>query len=476
MVEHSEYSIFESAEVMCGGCRQEFKTQIPVVINATHDNHLVQGLINADLLTATCPFCGESRGMPNVFLFHDQQNKRLLLIVPNGYQNRFLFAKQLLKNRIEKYKAVLPIQERDKLLGIKTGIIPEFAFLKRLGSQVVSGGDQGIIHLSPLPGIELLETVFVPYDTELGVQVAKEEIVFAKGNVPSYFLDFWDFLEKDINFRKFYFHTRTTPLRLKTVGTYGLLELVFFVGSNIVLPVFLGVLSNLLFQVIIDKRKAKKTLKELLEEARRANDPYYPLLKKHIDRILELQTNEMKAEDEVTLRLRCVEVQKEYVSRGTFTEVQKDLAKLRLDLMSSIYMPGNCHVCNWATGFWIDSMLEKDNVGTLDTIPDHFGRMLGKETRVRIVTGNWCNHFNETYGACEQAKKLMVQKKWEEAARILGKCYIGEGTRIDVIFNLAQCMLRLGKREEALVLFDRFIVASMNLPNLKESTDILLGK
>jgi len=376
---------------------------------------------------------------------------------------------------MEKYRAVLPPQEKDKLLEIKARIIPDFAFLKRLGSTVVSGGDQGLIHLSPMPGIELPEMVFTPYGAEPDVPVNKEEIVFAKGNVPDFFIDFWMFLEKDINFRKFYFHTRATQLRLKTVGTYGLLELLFFVGSSIVLPVFLGVLSNLLFQVIIDKRKARQRLEKSLEEARKAEDPYYALLKEHINRILELQANDIKADDELVVRLRCMEVHREYVSRGTYVEVQRDLAKLRTDLMALIYMPGDCHVCNWAKSFWLDSMQEKDNMGPLDTLPHHFGRMMGEDTRVRIVTGNWVDHFKETSGVCEHAKKLMSKNKWDEAARVLGTFYKGEGTRVDIIFNLAQCMLRLGKKEEALMLFDRFIVASMNLPSLQESTDILLS-
>jgi hypothetical protein len=315
----------------------------PLVINVATDPQYIDKLKDLSLLKAKCEHCGYDSLVPAIFLYHDPSQHILWVVSTFDYANRYLQVKNTADSIISEYLKILPAEESTIFRNLSWQYLPLEIFLQKIGSPIVKGKNVGFIHFYPLPRVTINKES-VSYNSPLSDnQIQDYDVALLEGNYPDFYNTLWDLLQFESQFLRVYIR----PLKLtepkKPIATYGTPEILFYVGSYIVLPMLIGILSSLLASLILDKVKTKQKLEESLNQKEYINTPRYELLKHLASKIIKAQENDMVSSDTVNIFLRVKEDKKEYTFSGSINEVYNQLLSFRKDILRSVRITDMVH-------------------------------------------------------------------------------------------------------------------------------------
>jgi tetratricopeptide (TPR) repeat protein len=469
------YSIFRESETGCGKCSKVFKYMNPLVINAATDPQYVDKLKDLTLLKAKCEYCGYDAPVPAIFLYHDPAQHILWVVSTVDYANRYLQLKNMADSLISEYLKILPAEESTIFRKLTWQYFPLEIFLQKIGSPIIKGKNVGFIHFYPLPRVTVNKE-YVTYDSPLSdSQIQDYDIALVEGNYPDFYNTLWDLLHFEFQFTRVYIR----PLRLtepkKPIATYGTPEILFYVGTNIVLPMFIGILSSLLASLVLDKVKTKQKLQESLNQKENINSPRYELLKDITSRIIKAQDNNMLSSDTINISIRVKQDNKEYAFSGSIIQVYKQLLSLRIDILRSVRITDDCHIVPFFADRFINGSLDRPKIQKSRDLAKAYDKVFSKSTRTLFASGEQAKYLSNSLESCKQAKVLMEKNSYKEASLLLEGLLKGEYTSIDVLYNYALCQEALGNEELALAFYEQVLIRAMNLPSLEESSNITSG-
>lgn len=468
------HSLFSETQVGCGKCHKPFSFKTPLVINVTADPQYTEQLKDMSLFVATCDHCGYKAKIPSIFLYYDPTRSILWVITTEDYVVRY----QQLRNFVTKissdYIKTLPSEEVDKFRSISWQLIPLGAFLQKISSPLAKGVGLGYIHFYPSPKVSADSRMAQDFEPSTAIQIQNFDVGLAEGNYPDFYNTLWDLLHTEFQYNRQYVRTERIVEPKKPIGTYGFPELLIYVGSNIVLPLFISALANLITYLILEKRKAKQQLEETLEKSRQADDPRYIILEKRAKKIIEAQNNEILPSDKIQVRLRVLGDKKEYIFRGNIREVCKQMKTFRRDILRSVRIPDDCHIALFVGDHYVDAHLE-NRIGKSSELKKSYGKIFSKSTRVRFAEGEQGEYVMNSITVCKQAKDLMFKEHYEEAALLLQDQLRGEETSIEVLYNYALCLDALGHEDEADFFYEQVLIRAINLPSLEDTAQVISG-
>lgn len=469
------YSIFIESKAGCGQCGKEFKYMNPLVINAATDPQYIDKLKDLSLLKAECEYCGYDATMPVIFLYHDPTQQILWVVSTVDYASRYLQLKNIVDSLVSDYLKLLPTQEVISFQKLSWQYVPLEIFLQKIGSPIVKGKNVGFIHFYPLPRVTINKQS-ISYDSPLSdSQIQEYDVALVEGNYPDFYHTLWDLLHFESQFLKIYIRHRSLTEPKKPIATYGTPELLFYVGSHIVLPIFIGILSSLLASLILEKVKAKKALEQSLNQKEYTNNPRYELLKYLASRIIKAQENNMVSSDKVNILLRVKEDKKQYTFSGTISEVYSQLLSFRKDILRSVRIAGDCHIVPFIADRFINGSLDVLKLQKSRDLAKSYDKIFSKSTRTLFASGDQAKYLENSLEKCKQAKALMENNRYKEASVLLEGLLKGEYTSIDVLYNYALCQEALGNEELALAFYEQVLIRAINLPSLEEASNITSG-
>jgi len=296
-----------------------------------------------------------------------------------------------------------------------------------------------------------------------------------EGNYPDFYRTLWDLFHFESQFLQIYIRPLSLTEPKKPIATYGTPEILFYVGSHIVLPMFLGILSSLLASLIFEKVNARKTLEKSLSQKENMDNPRYELLKHLASKIIEAQENDMVSSDMVKIFLRVKEDNKEYAFSGTITEVSNQLLSFRKDILRSVRIVGDCHIVPFFGDRFMNGSLDVSKMQKSRDLGKSYDKIFSGSTRTLFASGDQAQYLENSLGKCKQAKALMEKNSYEEASLLLEGLLKGKYTSIDVLYNYALCQEVLGNEDLALAFYEQVLIRAINLPSLQESSNITYG-
>ena len=467
-------SLIKEVKVGCGKCHQPFSSKTLLAVNAEADPHLVEQLRDLSLLTSKCTNCGYEAHIPAVFLYDDPSADHLLLVVPDNYQIRYLLVQELFDVLLEDYSKPLPEVDKQRLQKASRRVVPLLPFLLMIKSPAVRGTGMGVLHFYPFPRVDL-PTTHSSFEDAGPAKVGQFEVGLVEGNYPDFYQSLWSLIKDDFQFDKSYLRGRDIQKDQTPVATYGIPEIIFYVGASVVVPIFVGVLSTLISTLVLEKRQAKRELEAWKKRASDDKNPKEFLIAQHAEKLLKAQNNDMTPSDKVCIRIRVHQSSSEYVFRGTLHDVCRELKRFRCNMLHSVTLPGDCHVCNYVGSAYADVTLETDTVGSIENLKRRFGKLFNKTTRVRYASGDQADYLYETLRTCARAKDLMDKKEYEAAAILLQEQLRGEESSLELLYNYALCAKELGRDESADSLFEQVLVRAINLPSLEDAGTLIMG-
>ena len=447
----------------------------PLVINAATDPQYMDKLKDLSLLRAECEYCGYDATMPVIFLHHDPTQQMLWAVSTVDYATRYLQLKHIVDSLVSDYLEILPTEEATVFRKLTWQYVPLEIFLQKIGSPIAKGKNVGFIHFYPLPRVAINKESF-SYDSPISdSQIQDYDVALVEGNYPDFYRTLWDLFHFESQFLQIYIRPLSLTEPKKPIATYGTPEILFYVGSHIVLPMFLGILSSLLASLIFEKVNARKTLEKSLSQKENMDNPRYELLKHLASKIIEAQENDMVSSDMVKIFLRVKEDNKEYAFSGTITEVSNQLLSFRKDILRSGRIVGDCHIVPFFGDRFMNGSLDVSKMQKSRDLGKSYDKIFSGSTRTLFASGDQAQYLENSLGKCKQAKALMEKNSYEEASLLLEGLLKGKYTSIDVLYNYALCQEVLGNEDLALAFYEQVLIRAINLPSLQESSNITYG-
>jgi tetratricopeptide (TPR) repeat protein len=469
------YSIFIESKAGCGQCGKQFKYMNPLVINAATDPQYIDKLKDLSLLKAKCEYCGYDATMPAIFLYHDPTQQILWAVSTLDYASRYLQLKNTVDSIISDYLKILPTEEAIIFRKLIWQYVPLEIFLQKIGAPIVKGKNVGFIHFYPLPRVTINKESVSYYSPLSDSQIQDYDVALVEGNYPDFYHALWDLLQFESQFLKIYIRPLSLTEPKKPIATYGTPEIMFYVGSYIVLPIFIGILSSLLASLILEKVKAKQTLEESLNQKEYKNSPRYELLKDLASKIIKAQENDLVSSDKVNIFLRVKQDKKEYTFSGAISEVYDQLLSFRKDILRSVRIVGDCHIVPFFADRFVNGSLDVLKIQKSRDLGKSYDKIFSKSTRTLFASGDQAKYLENSLEKCKQAKVLMEKNNYKEASILLEGLLKGEYTSIDVLYNYALCQEALGNEQLALAFYEQVLIRAINLPSLEESSNITPG-
>lgn len=472
-------SLIYESQVGCGKCHQPFSYKMPVVINAATDPQYVEQLKDMSLLMATCNHCGFSAPTPIIFLYHNPDQSILWAITSESYEVRFQQLRNIVGSISSDYLKTLPPEEAKMFRSLTWQLIPLGIFLQKIGSSLAKGKGLGFIHFYPFPQVTVDESLAIVKDFEPtpAVQIKDFDVGLAEGNYPDFYNTLWGLMHDEFQHRRQYVHTEKVTEPKKPIGTYGFPELLLYIGSSVVLPIAIGTLSNLISDLILEKRKTKQQLEESLKEARQNNHPQFFVVEERAKKIINAQDNEMLPSDKIQVRLQVLNTKKEYIFRGSIREVYKQLKTFRHSILRSVRISDDCHIANYIGDHYVDATIENKEIGIGKSaeLAKRYGKLFSKSTRVRFADGKQGDYLSNSTHVCAKARALMSEENYEEAILLLQDELCGDETSIEVLYNYALCLDALSYEDEANFIYEQILIRAINLPSLEDTAKVITG-
>ena len=459
------FSMIQDGFLGCGKCLKQFDCKVPLAINLHSNPEYLSALKDLSLITAKCPHCGFEATIPIMFIFHYSDKKILWIIVSSGYLIRYQKILDTFSVLSKYYMQNLNCDEKKSFNSLTPQIVPLSIFLMLIGSEHSSVSGFGSLHFIPNPQLKLPEKGMQIYSDVTNYPIHYGTIYFSSGEYSDFYKSFVQAVKIEINRKGIHVHPQDIDIERKPIGTFGIPDILIYIGSTIIFPLILGVIGNLLSDLLFTKSKSDQNAEN--------NSRIKELFGDILDSITE--------KDIVRFYIRIDDCKREYVFEDNLEKVSNKMRECRNKLLRTIRIQGDCHVANYIGNMYIDNS-EVGNIlgkeGEINNISysDSYGKYFSKTTRVRITEDPIDDEqLNASMYASMHAREFMKIGKYNEAILILEKHLRDDKSSIEVLYNYAICLEKLGRINDALNVYEKILISAINLPSLEDVKNIITG-
>jgi len=460
-------SIFEDCRIGCSQCGKLFDSKLPVVINTRTDPDVADKVKSGELLRATCTNCGHGANVPATFLWHDPDLGVLWFVVSYEMYLRYPYAMRAADNCIKKYIAKGGSALAGSLATLELRIMPLEIFYHHYQEETPAVAF-GFCHFVPFPKLKSLPGLKgVDADTQFSVSIIEN-------NYPEDINSILNLIGPELLLRQYYIQTEHKEKEQEPTATFGLSEILLYVSSTVVLPILAGVLANILSAVILRKENTKDDLESKLAALEKEKYERLGLEKARVNMLLEAQKNNFSPDDEMSFTFVDKATNSSYKFIGTVEDVFREMTRFRKNALLSMYLPGDCHVCNFAGNHFFDLSVDNEahRIADFESI---YSKQFSSTTRARLVLSDQ-DVFGSQVDATKLGRLLTKEKRYQEALEVLLSAYQERlFNNFDLLFNIGFCLKMLGYEEEACDVFESVLVQALNFPSLQNVSSIVMA-
>ena len=243
---------------ICRDCKKEFSAEVQFY----YDSFSIEGK-SSSFAVVTCPYCGAEDDSSLPFLFYSQKKHILYTVFASSNFNNFERIKLLTDELLEQHLSNSSFKEQAEIRGAERRYVEKELFLKAIGiderDTIILG--QRNIRFTPPPNISIKnEYCFIGDHKEYNL--SKNDIAFSSNGLSIF--------QKNIIFE--------TCNRLKNNGftvnlidveeeqkpsvTCGFLTIALTVGSVVIIPIIVNVISDIITDLRHKKGKSEPELKK----------------------------------------------------------------------------------------------------------------------------------------------------------------------------------------------------------------------
>lgn len=235
---------------ICRDCKKEFSTKVQFF----YDSIPVSGK-SSSFAIVTCPYCGAEDDSSFPFLFYNRENRILYTVFASIKFNSFTKMKLLTNELLEKHLSHSSFKEQAELRDAERRYVEKELFLKAIGIDDRNGFilGQRMIRFTPPPNVSF-ETKYCFLGDVKDYNLSKNDIAFSSNGLSIFQKNIISEACKRLNNNGFSVNLIDIEEEQQPSVTCGFLEIALTVGSVVIIPVLVNVISD-----IINDLRHKKT-------------------------------------------------------------------------------------------------------------------------------------------------------------------------------------------------------------------------
>lgn len=422
----------------CASCKNNIERKVPIFIQGTKDEEILDSIYNYSIFATKCPHCGCIRAGVWQFIYYEVSDNVIYYIIPD---EKLLFwgdIKISLEKVLLDYLFTSDIQTRKNIKNAKKFFVQMKSF-----EAVIKNKKEykvGRVHFTPQPTIKINQDYEYTSDyIDLGID--KNRMLLVDNNLPENF----EQLIADVYtcIRNIGYPIRLDKCQIENeiLTTHGIPEIVIILGTYLLLPIVTSIMAN----VIYDFTKKKKLNK-----------------------------------DENEIRRFVIKINgtdKQYVFAGNIEEIIESLKLIASDI-NSLNISGKCHVATTAGDLIMDLYTSKRPIA-FDESSDIYTKKFNKNTAVGFYLYEETQKYIQDSGKiCAYVETLVKNKYFDMAIELLTPYVNVEPPltpTIEVLYNYAICLKHLKRDNEATKIFGLIIRQYLELPNINDMRYIKNG-
>jgi len=313
-------TVIVNDSAICSKCDREFDRKVPVVIDGDSNNDWIKKIADLSIFKICCPFCGNNLVTYHLFVYHSFQNNHLFAVIPEKAQIQLDYELQMSKIYLEMYCNTLSQENQEIVKNTEMKYIFLPSFLHFIKSPFASDADKNKVAFYPFPKIDIYtpekhEKVRGDYNKKL----LPNEVCFLDNNTADLFNNFPELIDQIMRENKYFLDVKLINESQKPIATYGVPEILIYIGSNFLLPVLASVISSLLYDTILKPKIEQKKNKKAIPAGAS------PITSEIQERINELSDNPFSKDDSIKLVITNTQNNRKYTIEGIVENVIKSL-------------------------------------------------------------------------------------------------------------------------------------------------------
>lgn len=425
-----------TATLSCAKCQKEFDLEIPTVIVGSKDLDFLKSFFDHSAFLIKCPHCGCERFSVYQFIFYDEVDNCVYYIIPDEKMLCFEATRIMLDEILSDYVKSTDIHFQNSLRVAKKYYVPMKTFYSALyGGE--KGYTQGSLHITPQPTIEINKKFEFVGET-INYNISKNNLLLVENNLPEHLEALVYYICETTKRFGFPLQTNKIEEERKVVTTEGVPEILIILGSNVVLPIVLGVAANFISDWLKKSKEAKKN---------KANEEFIKFVFKVND------------------------TDKAYVFAGRMGDLVKTFEEISVETISSLKLNGVSHIATTVGDVISDCFA--DRLLTFQEASDYYRRKFNRNSSVEYNLYQETNDYVfKTTRASAVAAKLMSSGEYKSALSALEPVIFNvqppETPTNAILYNYAQCLFQLGRKDEAINVFTQIIQQYLQLPTIDD--------
>ncbi len=400
----------------CPNCKVKFETDIQLSFISTKDK-------KNSFPKAMCPICKTQNRIHVQFVFWDYEKNVVYFVFPTNKLNEFHNVLKSLFLIYNDFILELDISDQAKLKAAPIKYTESVLFPAVINKFEPNDFILGFRSLRLTPEL----TLDIPEDIEFksneeNYLLLKNDIAFYENGQSELFKELISETKNIINEKHIAVNIKAVKEKQHPTSTLGLAEFLIFIGSNIVLPIVLNLLSN--------------AISKLFKKKKITND------------------------DKLIIKIKKDKSTSTYYFEGPPAEVLKSLDKVSKETLNTLSISSNCHIVPL-----VDNIVSESNFKTQKTVDNaakEYIKYFGKNTAVEFTDSK---HQEEIISA--KAKYLMAKGEYLRAWAIMLP-YIDSANTMELMCNYALCLKNLGEIDAANEYYYKVINLYLDCPDLND--------
>lgn len=412
---------------ICGKCEKEFSAEIQFFYDSIPDGKKFS--------VVTCPFCGTEDSISFPFLFFDRNEHILYTVFASADFNGFERIKLITDELLIKYLSNSSFKEQMNIKKAERRYVEKELFLKIVGiddsTDFILG--QRKIRFTPPPSVSISDE-YCFLSQFKNYNLSKNDIAFSSNGLSIFQKDIITETCNRLNHNGFSINLIDIEEERQPSVTCGFLNIALTVGSVLIIPILVNVISD----IISDLRHKK-------DEAELA----------------------LKKNDDIRVTISEDGTKKVYCFEGNPDGVAQAMKKCGQSSMQTLSLK-ECHVAIAIDNMVMDGLFQSSfNHQTFNEIAKEYQKVFHPKTSIEIIP---CfSEYEESEEIiCYKAFLLMKEGDYKGAYWIM-RPYLNSAKNIEFFYNFSICISHLGV-DETMVLdtYEHVIRKYLSCADLKD--------
>ena len=391
---------------VCKDCKKQFSTEVQAFYNCIPENN--------SFTVCTCPHCGSEDSVNTPFLFFNQESNVLYTVFSTVNFNSFERINYITNSFLEEYLCKSSFDEQYKIKQAERRYVERELFFETLNRQNSGEFVIGLreIRFTPPPSVSI-DKRFCYLGVHKNINLSKNDIAFSSNGLSLFQKNIIDEAVNRLNFSGFTVNLVDVEEERKPSVTCGFIDIALTVGSIIIIPILVNVISD----IISDLRHKKE--------------------------------KPLKSNDSISVKIQEDGTKKVYVFEGTPDNVAKAMKECGQLSLQTISLK-DCHTAVAIDNLVADLMFPSSfNHQTFNEIAKEYQKVFHPSSAVEVIYKEEHKQKEAETIICYKASLLMNEGDYKAAYWIL-RPIINEAKTIEFFYNFSLCLSHLNMDTETI--------------------------